>query len=56
MPEITLAELNDSSAANFVAALSNVFEYSPWIAEQAAATRPFTGINALYHAMGRGGG
>jgi 2-oxo-4-hydroxy-4-carboxy-5-ureidoimidazoline decarboxylase len=35
----------------FVAALSNVFEYSPWIAEQAASARPFVGVKALFAAM-----
>lgn len=51
MPDIALTELNECSTANFVAALSNVFEYSPWIAEQAAAMRPFTGVRPLFEAM-----
>jgi 2-oxo-4-hydroxy-4-carboxy-5-ureidoimidazoline decarboxylase len=51
MREITLAELNDCSTASFVAALSNIFEYSPWIAEQASASRPFTGIRMLFDTM-----
>lgn len=51
MPDVSIAELNDFSTANFVAALSNVFEYSPWIAEQAAAMRPFTGVRPLFEAM-----
>ncbi len=46
-----LAELNDSSTSDFVAALANVFEYSPWIAEQAASARPFTGVRPLFEAM-----
>ena len=48
---VTLAELNDCSSADFVAALSNVFEYSPWIAERAALGRPFSGIRSLFEAM-----
>jgi len=51
MAQITLAELNASSKDDFVAALSNIFEYSPWIAEQAAAARPFAGVRALFDAM-----
>jgi 2-oxo-4-hydroxy-4-carboxy-5-ureidoimidazoline decarboxylase len=47
----SLAELNGCSGADFVAALANVFEYSPWIAEQAAANRPFAGVTPLFEAM-----
>ena len=36
-----LSDLNICSRDDFVAALANVFEYSPWIAEQAATLRPF---------------
>src|SRR5438552_16228454 len=51
MTQKTLAELNACSKDDFVAALANVFEYSPWIAEQAATLRPFAGINDLFAAM-----
>jgi len=51
MTQITLAELNACSRGDFVAALANIFEYSPWIAEQAAAARPFAGVRALFDAM-----
>src|SRR3981189_3951396 len=47
----TLADLNAGSKDDFVAALANIFEYSPWIAEQAASSRPFAGVNALFAAM-----
>jgi 2-oxo-4-hydroxy-4-carboxy-5-ureidoimidazoline decarboxylase len=47
----TLADLNACSKDDFVAALANIFEYSPWIAEQAASARPFAGANALFAAM-----
>jgi 2-oxo-4-hydroxy-4-carboxy-5-ureidoimidazoline decarboxylase len=46
-----LSDLNVCSKDDFVAALANVFEYSPWIAEQTAALRPFAGVNALFAAM-----
>jgi 2-oxo-4-hydroxy-4-carboxy-5-ureidoimidazoline decarboxylase len=46
-----LADLNAGSKADFVAALANVFEYSPWIAEQAADARPFAGVTQLLDAM-----
>ena len=48
MAQISLADLNAASQADFVAALANVVEYSPWIAEQLAGKRPFAGINALH--------
>jgi 2-oxo-4-hydroxy-4-carboxy-5-ureidoimidazoline decarboxylase len=51
MSQQSLAELNACSDADFVAALPNIFEHSPWIAEQAAAARPFAGVRQLYEAM-----
>ena len=50
MPQ-SLAELNARSREDFVAALANIFEYSPWIAEQVAAVRPFAGVTQLFDAM-----
>src|SRR5260370_20828314 len=47
----TLAELNTCSKDDFVAALANIFEYSPWIAEHAASARPFAGVNQMFGAM-----
>jgi 2-oxo-4-hydroxy-4-carboxy-5-ureidoimidazoline decarboxylase len=51
MSQKTLSDLNACSKDDFVAALANVFEYSPWIAEQAASVRPFTGVKQLFDAM-----
>jgi 2-oxo-4-hydroxy-4-carboxy-5-ureidoimidazoline decarboxylase len=51
MSQTPLAELNACSHVDFVAALANIFEYSPWIAEQAASARPFAGVGALFDAM-----
>src|SRR6266478_6133904 len=51
MSQKALSDLNACSRDDFVAALANVFEYSPWIAEQAAAARPFAGVNQLFEAM-----
>src|SRR5260370_38191959 len=51
MPQKALSDLNACSKDDFVAALSNVFEYSPWIAEQAASMRPFAGVKQLFEAM-----
>ena len=46
-----LSDLNAASKDDFVAALGNIFEYSPWIAEQAASARPFAGVKQLFEAM-----
>ena len=46
-----LSDLNRCSKDDFVAALSNIFEYSPWIAEQVASARPFVGVKQLFDAM-----
>jgi 2-oxo-4-hydroxy-4-carboxy-5-ureidoimidazoline decarboxylase len=51
MSQKTLSDLNACSKDDFAAALANIFEYSPWIAEQAAAARPFSGVNQLFAAM-----
>jgi 2-oxo-4-hydroxy-4-carboxy-5-ureidoimidazoline decarboxylase len=51
MSQKTLADLNACSKDDFVAALANIFEYSPWIAEKAAAARPFTGVKQLFDTM-----
>ncbi|TFV38050.1 2-oxo-4-hydroxy-4-carboxy-5-ureidoimidazoline decarboxylase [Bradyrhizobium frederickii] len=51
MSQISLSNLNGAAKADFVAALANVVEYSPWIAEQLADKRPFAGINQLHTAL-----
>jgi 2-oxo-4-hydroxy-4-carboxy-5-ureidoimidazoline decarboxylase len=51
MSQKKLSDLNIYGKDDFVAALANIFEYSPWIAEQAAAARPFAGVTQLFAAM-----
>jgi 2-oxo-4-hydroxy-4-carboxy-5-ureidoimidazoline decarboxylase len=51
MSQTTLSDLNACSKDDFVGTLANIFEYSPWIAEQVALARPFTGVNQLFAAM-----
>jgi 2-oxo-4-hydroxy-4-carboxy--5-ureidoimidazoline (OHCU) decarboxylase len=51
MSSLLLSDLNACSRDEFVAALGNVFEYSPWIAEQATLPRPFDGVQQLFDAM-----
>ena len=52
MPEqLTLDTLNRASRADFVAALGEIFEHSPWVGEAAVARRPFRNLAALRDAM-----
>ena len=48
---LTLEQLNAASVAEFTALLDGTYEHSPWIAEAAAAHRPFASLAALKHAM-----
>src|SRR5258708_12435125 len=51
MSRTTISDLNACSKDGFVAALANIFEYSPWIAEHAAFARPFAGVHQLFNVM-----
>jgi 2-oxo-4-hydroxy-4-carboxy-5-ureidoimidazoline decarboxylase len=48
---ISLDELNTMSPADFTARLGAIFEHSPWVAERAAARRPFASVQQLHQAM-----
>jgi len=48
---ITLQQLNSLPREQFVAALSGIFERSPWIPERVAHGRPFASGLALHEAM-----
>ena len=50
-PRLTLSGLNALPAPSFVAALGEVFEHAPWVAEAAAAGRPYPTVTALHDAM-----
>jgi 2-oxo-4-hydroxy-4-carboxy-5-ureidoimidazoline decarboxylase len=49
--KIKLSELNRCPPAQFVAVCGPFFEHSPWIAERAAARRPFGSRAELHRAM-----
>jgi 2-oxo-4-hydroxy-4-carboxy-5-ureidoimidazoline decarboxylase len=51
MAQITLDELNRMDRSAFVAALGEIYEHAPWVAEAAHAARPFASLNALDEAM-----
>jgi beta-ureidopropionase / N-carbamoyl-L-amino-acid hydrolase len=48
---LTLDQLNAASPAGFVALLDGTYEHSPWIAERAAARRPFATLAQLKRAL-----
>ncbi len=54
MTILTIAEVNALDRAGFAAAFGGVYECSPWVAETAAAARPFAGVDDLLAAMSAG--
>jgi 2-oxo-4-hydroxy-4-carboxy-5-ureidoimidazoline decarboxylase len=48
---IALDQLNAADQAAFVAAVGDVYEHAPWVAERAYAARPFASVSALHDAM-----
>ncbi len=48
---INLAEINRLDHDGFIGQLGDVFEHSPWVAEQARPQAPFGSIEALHEAM-----
>src|SRR5258706_14412065 len=51
MSRMTISDLNAGSKDDFVGALANIFEYSPWIAEHAPPARPFAGVHQVFNAL-----
>ncbi len=47
----SLDDLNRATAGEFAAAVGDTFELAPWVAEAAAAKRPFATVIALHEAM-----
>ena len=51
MSSISLDTLNTGDRATFMAAIGEVMELAPWVADEAYAKRPFASMAALYQAM-----
>ncbi|WP_019142859.1 2-oxo-4-hydroxy-4-carboxy-5-ureidoimidazoline decarboxylase [Noviherbaspirillum massiliense] len=49
--QFSIDALNAMSAEEFTAALGAIFEHSPWVAQRAAAKRPFRNLQQLHEAM-----
>jgi 2-oxo-4-hydroxy-4-carboxy-5-ureidoimidazoline decarboxylase len=48
---VSLDTLNSADRTAFMAAIGEVMELAPWVADEAYAKRPFASIAALYQAM-----
>jgi 2-oxo-4-hydroxy-4-carboxy-5-ureidoimidazoline decarboxylase len=48
---VSLESLNAADKADFMAALGDIYEHSPWVAEAIADQRPFATLAALHDAM-----
>jgi N-carbamoyl-L-amino-acid hydrolase len=48
---LTLPQINRCTPAEFAALLDGTYEHSPWVAERAAAARPFASLDHLKHAL-----
>ena len=48
---VSLEKLNTAGPKEFIAALGAIYEHSPWVAEVAAAKRPFDSLAALHGCM-----
>ena len=51
MTKVALASLNAADEAGFMAALGDVYEHAPWVAQAASRRRPFATLAALHAAM-----
>ena len=51
MNPVSLDSLNAADRKAFTAALGDVMELAPWVADEAFAERPFASLAALYQAM-----
>ncbi len=51
MMTVSLQSLNVANAADFVAALGDIYEHAPWVAEAVCRRRPFDSLAALHAAM-----
>ena len=51
MTKMALANLNAADEAGFMAALGDVYEHAPWVAQAALKQRPFVTLAALHAAM-----
>src|SRR5215831_14767998 len=51
MAKVALTELNTVNEADFVAAMGDVYEQAPWVAQAVSKQRPFATLAAMHAAM-----
>lgn len=51
MARLSLDQINTASQGDFIAALGDLYEHSPWVVETAFAARPFADVMALETAL-----
>ncbi len=51
MTTVSLDSLNAADDPGVIAALGDIYEHAPWVAQAVAGTRPFATLNALHEAM-----
>lgn len=51
MPMFTMDDMNQMDIQTLTDTLESIFEHSSWIAEKAAALRPFSSLSDLHHKM-----
>jgi 2-oxo-4-hydroxy-4-carboxy-5-ureidoimidazoline decarboxylase len=51
MTSVSLQGLNSSDQAGFIAALGDIYEHAPWVAQAVYGQRPFATLKALHEAM-----
>jgi 2-oxo-4-hydroxy-4-carboxy-5-ureidoimidazoline decarboxylase len=53
MTAVSLATINAPDESGFLAALGDIYEHAPWVAQATFAQRPFATLSALHEAMMR---
>src|SRR5690606_39018158 len=51
MARLSLDQINAASKSDFIAALGDLYEHSPWVVEAAFAARPYPDFTALEAAL-----
>src|SRR3979411_491087 len=51
MTTVSLESLNTTDAAGFIAALGDIYEHAPWVAQAVYGQRPFATLKALHEAL-----
>src|SRR5260370_25745080 len=53
LTKVSLAAINAADEAGLMAALDDIYEHAPWVAQAIVAQRPFATLSALHETMMR---